>query len=193
MIFCQSNAVLAQDIFKSNNLSGVNVDNLSNSDIQKIKAQLKSNEMSIDQAEPIVLSKGMSAAEFTKLKERLAEATIDILVCDYAPEVVFQSDNLVLTENQPFAKLSWWVKYASEYKISNNISTEGDSGSIVVSPSNDTTYTLTATNDINGCSSTDQVIVTVNNTQPTANAGTPFTKTSNSKLGADDIAPALTI
>ena len=40
-----------------------------------------------------------------------------------------------------------------------------------------TTYTLTATNTGNGCTSTDQVIVTVNTFQPTANAGLDFTKT----------------
>ncbi|WP_026714536.1 SLBB domain-containing protein [Flavobacterium daejeonense] len=61
----------AQDILKSNDLSTVKVANLSDADIAKIKAQLQSNNMTIEQAEPMALSKGMSAAEFAKLKERL--------------------------------------------------------------------------------------------------------------------------
>jgi protein involved in polysaccharide export with SLBB domain len=77
LIFSQSTTLVAQDIFKSDNLSWVKVDNLSNSDIQKIKTQLNSNEMSIDQAEPIALSKGMSATEFAKLKERLTAIIIE--------------------------------------------------------------------------------------------------------------------
>ncbi|MBD0726663.1 sugar transporter [Flavobacterium sp. L1I52] len=61
----------AQDILKSSDLSTVKVANLSDADIAKIKAQLQSNHMTIEQAEPMALSKGMSAAEFAKLKERL--------------------------------------------------------------------------------------------------------------------------
>lgn len=61
----------AQDILKSSDLSTVKVANLSDADIAKIKAQLQSNHMTIGQAEPMALSKGMSAAEFAKLKERL--------------------------------------------------------------------------------------------------------------------------
>lgn len=75
--FFQTDIIIAQDIFKNTDLSAIRVDNLSNTEIQKIKAQLKSNEMSIDQAEPIALSKGMSATEFAKLKERLAAITIE--------------------------------------------------------------------------------------------------------------------
>jgi len=45
------------------------------------------------------------------------------------------------------------------------------------SPSTTTTYTLTATNPTTGCVSTDDVIVTVNNTFPIAAAGADFTKT----------------
>jgi metal-sulfur cluster biosynthetic enzyme len=44
-------------------------------------------------------------------------------------------------------------------------------------PSSTTTYTLTATNTASGCTATDQVLVTVNTTLPTANAGADFTKT----------------
>jgi protein involved in polysaccharide export with SLBB domain len=48
------------------------VDYLSDSDIAKIKTQLQTNNVTIEQAEPMALAKGMPAAEFAKLKERLA-------------------------------------------------------------------------------------------------------------------------
>lgn len=72
-----SDAAAAQDILKNNNLSAIRVDNLTDSDIENIKAQLLSNQISIDQAEPMVLAKGMSATEFAKLKARLASLTIN--------------------------------------------------------------------------------------------------------------------
>jgi len=78
----QSSSLMAQDILKGNDLSTVRVDYLSDGDIAKIKSQLQSNNVTIDQAESMVLSKGMSATEFAKLKKRLAlpetaKATID--------------------------------------------------------------------------------------------------------------------
>lgn len=77
IIFFQSSTLIAQDILKSTDLSSVKVDNLSDGDIAKIKSQLQSNDISIDQAEPLALSKGMSPAEFTKLKARLTSLVID--------------------------------------------------------------------------------------------------------------------
>jgi protein involved in polysaccharide export with SLBB domain len=73
----QTSSLMAQDILKGNDLSTVRVDYLSDGDIAKIKSQLQSNNVSIDQAESLALSKGMSATEFAKLKKRLAlpEAT----------------------------------------------------------------------------------------------------------------------
>lgn len=50
-----------------------------------------------------------------------------------------------------------------------------------------TTYTLTATNTGNGCTATDQVVVTVNTFQPTANAGLDFTKTCISNVNGTNI------
>lgn len=78
----QSSSLMAQDILKGNDLSTVRVDYLSDGDIAKIKTQLQSNNVTIDQAESMVLSKGMSATEFAKLKKRLAlpeasKATVD--------------------------------------------------------------------------------------------------------------------
>lgn len=67
----QSGTLLAQDLFKGTDLSTLKVDYLSDSDIAKIKAQLQTNNITIEQAEPMALAKGMSATEFAKLKVRL--------------------------------------------------------------------------------------------------------------------------
>jgi len=67
----QSQSLLAQDILKGTDLSTVKVDYLSDSDIAKIKTQLQNNNTTIEQVEPLVLAKGMSATEFAKLKVRL--------------------------------------------------------------------------------------------------------------------------
>jgi len=69
----QSSAVMAQNLLKSSDLSTLQVDYLSDSDIVKIKTQLQANNLTIEQAEPMALSKGMSASEFSKLKARLAQ------------------------------------------------------------------------------------------------------------------------
>lgn len=63
----------AQDILKSKDLSTIKVDYLSDDDLAKISAQLKSNNASIEQVEPMVLSKGMSQTEFNKLRIKLNE------------------------------------------------------------------------------------------------------------------------
>ncbi|MFV5692489.1 SLBB domain-containing protein [Flavobacterium sp. LT1R49] len=68
----QTSNTFAQDLLKSTDLSTLKVDYLSDSDIAKIKTQLQTNNVTIEQAEPMALAKGMSAAEFAKLKERLA-------------------------------------------------------------------------------------------------------------------------
>nr|WP_294786851.1 SLBB domain-containing protein [uncultured Flavobacterium sp.] len=72
-ILTVSLSVNAQDIMKSKDLSTVNVDYLSDDDLSKISAQLKSNNTTIDQVEQVVLSKGMSQANFNKLKAKLNE------------------------------------------------------------------------------------------------------------------------
>jgi len=64
----------AQDLFKGNNLANVKVDQLTDADIAKLKTQLTSQGITIDQAEPMAIAKGMSAAEFAKLKARVSGA-----------------------------------------------------------------------------------------------------------------------
>ncbi len=61
----------SQDIFNAPDLSGVRVDNLSNSDIAKIKEQLASKNMTLDAVKPIANAKGMNDVEFNKLRVRL--------------------------------------------------------------------------------------------------------------------------
>ena len=67
----QSEALMAQDLLRGTDLSTVKVDYLSDSDIAKLKAQLQSNNTTIEQVEPLVLAKGMSSTEYAKLKIRL--------------------------------------------------------------------------------------------------------------------------
>jgi len=74
-----SSQVNAQDLMKSSDLSTLKVDYLSDSDIAKIRTQLQSNNMTIEQAEPMALSKGMNATEFAKLKARVNEGTVSAL------------------------------------------------------------------------------------------------------------------
>ena len=64
----------AQDLFKGNNLANIKVDQLTDADIAKLKTQLTSQGITIDQAEPMAIAKGMSAAEFAKLKARVGSA-----------------------------------------------------------------------------------------------------------------------
>jgi protein involved in polysaccharide export with SLBB domain len=69
--FFQSENLFAQDIFKGNDLSTLKVDYLSDNDLAKIKAQLQTNNTTIEQVEPMALAKGISTTEFAKLKSRL--------------------------------------------------------------------------------------------------------------------------
>ena len=71
----QSGNLFAQDILKGNDLSTLKVESLSDSDVAKIKMQLQANNTTIDQVQPMVLAKGMSATEFAKLRTRLGGAT----------------------------------------------------------------------------------------------------------------------
>lgn len=71
-ILVGSFSVRAQDMFKSKDLSTLQVDGLSDDEILKISSQLQSNNTSIDQAETLALSRGMSQIEFNKLRGRLS-------------------------------------------------------------------------------------------------------------------------
>ena len=70
-LFLTSTMLQAQDLLKGKDLSTVKVDQLSDADIGKLKAQLNASNITIDQAEQMALAKGMSASEFAKLKLRI--------------------------------------------------------------------------------------------------------------------------
>ncbi len=69
--FLTATTLQAQDILKGKDLSTIKVDQLSDADIAKLKAQLNESKVTIEQAEQMALAKGMSADEFAKLKARL--------------------------------------------------------------------------------------------------------------------------
>lgn len=71
LIVFQTNKAQAQDIIKSTNLSTLKVDQLNDADILNIKDQLQVNNLTIEQAMPMALNKGMTTTEFNKLKSRL--------------------------------------------------------------------------------------------------------------------------
>lgn len=62
----------AQSFLAGQDLSTVKVDALTNAEISQIQAQLKKAGVTIDMVESQVLAKGMSPAEFAKLKTRLS-------------------------------------------------------------------------------------------------------------------------
>lgn len=74
--FFQSESLMAQDLLRGTDLSTVKVDYLSDGDIAKIKTQLQNNNTTIEQLEPLVMAKGMTANEFAKLKLRLGSPMI---------------------------------------------------------------------------------------------------------------------
>lgn len=73
LVILSAQSIYAQDLLKGKDLSQVKVDLLSDADISKLKTQLTSAGVTIDQVEQQALAKGMSPAEYAKLKQRLAE------------------------------------------------------------------------------------------------------------------------
>lgn len=71
----QTSNTNAQDLLKSNDLSTLRVDELQDVDITKIKLQLQSRGMTIEEIEPMALAKGMNSSEFAKLKKRIGTQT----------------------------------------------------------------------------------------------------------------------
>jgi protein involved in polysaccharide export with SLBB domain len=62
----------SQDILKGKDLSQLKVEMISASDLNKLKSQLSSAGLSLDQAEQLAISKGMSPLEASKLKLKLS-------------------------------------------------------------------------------------------------------------------------
>jgi protein involved in polysaccharide export with SLBB domain len=74
--FLQPFFMHSQDLLKSADLSLLKIDNLSDTDIENIRTQLKANNLSLEQVMPVALSKGMTAAEFIKLRSRLGTSLL---------------------------------------------------------------------------------------------------------------------
>ncbi|MCX6299876.1 MAG: SLBB domain-containing protein [Bacteroidetes bacterium] len=74
-VLIATQSIQAQDLLKGTNLSQLKADAISPADIAKLKAQLTSSGMSIDQAEQMAISKGLPAAEAAKLKQKLGNNT----------------------------------------------------------------------------------------------------------------------
>lgn len=66
----------AQDLLSNKDLSTVRVDDLGENEISRIKTELKTKNITIDELEPMVLQRGMSISEFNKLKRRLEAASL---------------------------------------------------------------------------------------------------------------------
>ncbi|MFM6994316.1 MAG: SLBB domain-containing protein [Sediminibacterium sp.] len=73
-IFAMSIQSNAQNILSGKDLSTIKVDALTDAEIAQIQAQLKQSGVSIEMAESQAIAKGMSPAEFAKLKARLGGA-----------------------------------------------------------------------------------------------------------------------
>lgn len=74
-ILFMSVEVHAQNLLSGKDLSTLKVDALTDAEIAQIQAQLKQANVSIDMVESQAIAKGMSPAEFAKLKARLANTS----------------------------------------------------------------------------------------------------------------------
>jgi len=71
LILAGTQKINAQDLLKIKDLSTIKVDQMSDADVAKFKSQLNSSGQTMDQAEKVALSKGMSQVEFDKLRKRV--------------------------------------------------------------------------------------------------------------------------
>ena len=73
-IFAMSIQANAQNLLSGKDLSTIKVDALTDAEIAQIQAQIKQSGVTIDMVESQAIAKGMSPAEFAKLKARLASS-----------------------------------------------------------------------------------------------------------------------
>ena len=76
--FAMSIQANAQNLLSGKDLSTIKVDALTDAEIAQIQAQLKQSGVSIGMLESKAFAKGMSPAEFAKLKARLSGAKTGI-------------------------------------------------------------------------------------------------------------------
>ncbi|MEO6176079.1 MAG: SLBB domain-containing protein [Flavobacterium circumlabens] len=87
VVLLASSHVNAQDLLKSKDLSTIQVDYLTDDDLAKISTQLKNNNTTIEQLEPVALSRGMSQIEYDKLKVRLNDYSRQSAQSNDKPEI----------------------------------------------------------------------------------------------------------
>lgn len=66
-----SPSLWAQDILKNKDFKSFRTELLTDADVLKIKQQLSAQNVTIDQVRPLLINRGMSLSEFSKLKSRL--------------------------------------------------------------------------------------------------------------------------
>lgn len=67
-----------QEFLKGKDLSQIKAAQFSDAEIAQIGKELKANQMTIEQAEPLALAKGMSASEFALLKSRIETINLNV-------------------------------------------------------------------------------------------------------------------
>jgi protein involved in polysaccharide export with SLBB domain len=71
LLLLQSMSVRSQDFLKNKDFKNFKSELLTDADVLKLKQQLSSQNVTIDQVRPLLISRGMSLGEFSKLKTRL--------------------------------------------------------------------------------------------------------------------------
>jgi protein involved in polysaccharide export with SLBB domain len=91
-----------QEFLKGSDLSQIRAAQFSEAQIAQIGKELKANQMTIEQAEPLALAKGMSASEFTQLKVRLQSNTVvptEVKEEQKKPTTTTQDGSVLATKN----------------------------------------------------------------------------------------------
>jgi protein involved in polysaccharide export with SLBB domain len=93
---------LGQEFLKGKDLSQVKAAQFSEAEIAQIGKELKANQMTLEQVEPLALAKGMSASEFTQLKVRLQSNTVvptEVKEEQKKPTATTQEGSVLATKN----------------------------------------------------------------------------------------------
>lgn len=91
--FSISLTVFSQDILKGKDLSQIKVDAINAADLAKLKAQINSSGMTLDQAEQMAISKGLPASEAAKLKQRLNSNTSVLKTTNESTNIIRENAN----------------------------------------------------------------------------------------------------
>ena len=75
LFVCCFQFATAQDILKSKDISTIKVDLLADADILRIRQQLSTAGLTIDDVRPQLMLRGMTSTEYVKLKNRLESST----------------------------------------------------------------------------------------------------------------------